>query len=102
MRVDDNKYQLNLIWLSLVDDYVDYRITRCVILKRSYLDYNNDGDDSDSTNKSLSGGEIAGITIGCLIAVGVVVALIVWFVIRRNKKNDSSKDTMPSYTTPPL
>lgn len=47
-------------------------------------------DDDSQTDKSLSGGQVAGSVIGTLIAVALIAVIVAFFITRRRNHNDSN------------
>lgn len=58
---------------------------------------NGNGNRNRNHKKGLSGGEIAGIVIGCVVGLSLM-AVLVWFTIRRKKLNNDTrqKDVIPA------
>ncbi|OHT11060.1 hypothetical protein TRFO_03965 [Tritrichomonas foetus] len=50
----------------------------------------DDGSQGNGGGSKLSGGEIAGIVIGVLVAVGIVIGVVVFLKIRKNKVSTSA------------
>jgi hypothetical protein len=49
-----------------------------------------DDDSGSQTDKSLSGGKVAGSVIGTLIAVALIAAIIAFFIVRRRNSDDNN------------
>ncbi|EEQ89100.1 hypothetical protein, variant 3 [Blastomyces dermatitidis ER-3] len=57
--------------------------------------------DEATSSSSLSGGAIAGIVVGTLLGIGVIVSAILWlFYIRRRREREDSKVGMNGYDHP--
>lgn len=54
---------------------------------------------SSSTEHSLSGGGIAGIAVGAVAGVAMI-ALLIWFLMRRRKRARQNATVAPSYAPP--
>lgn len=50
------------------------------------------GQSSSGSKKSLSGGGIAGVTVGCVAGVGLIAGLA-WFLARRHRKAKAASST---------
>lgn len=50
------------------------------------------GQSSSGSKKSLSGGGIAGVTVGCVAGVGLIADLA-WFLARRHRKAKAASST---------
>jgi hypothetical protein len=50
----------------------------------------DDSDTGSQSDKSLSGGKVAGSVIGTLIAVAIIAAIIAFFVLRRHSRDDNN------------
>lgn len=53
------------------------------------------GESGDSEGTSLSGGAIAGIVVGCVAGVAILI-FAVWFLLRRRKKRQAPVEGTPA------